>query len=269
MFLEGFDMITTRWLHVLESVIVVLTLNCVVPQSQASIILVTGSDLSGSRSTPASAGLVGNGVWDGGGINFSWDISFNVGTSLWDYSYTLARTSINNPPGAGISHLLLELTRYAADGTSLDTHWKGIFGSANVDEWGDEGNSSPGIPGLLYGVKITPAASEELSKTFTFSTPQVPVWGDFYAKDGKAGGDENYAYNAGFIGDLGASQGGPAVGTTNFLNWVPRPDGAVGPPGGDPPGNVPEATSSIVWSILISGVGFWTARPRRGWTETE
>ena len=58
-----------------------------------------------------------------------------------------------------------------------------------------------------------------------FSTYKDPIWGDFYAKDGryKIPGSQPpasvdvYAYNAWFGDD-------PDETTTNFSGWIPTPD---------------------------------------------
>ncbi|MCX5660272.1 MAG: VPLPA-CTERM sorting domain-containing protein, partial [Planctomycetota bacterium] len=54
--------------------------------------------------------------------------------------------------------------------------------------------------------------------TYTLVTDRAPVWGDFYTKDGVAGGlGANTAWNTGFGTDAAAD-------ATDFTNWVATPD---------------------------------------------
>jgi hypothetical protein len=43
------------------------------------------------------------------------------------------------------------------------------------------GNSNPGMPNSIYGFKVDGAAGVF---TFSFDTYRLPMWGNFYAKDG-------------------------------------------------------------------------------------
>jgi hypothetical protein len=86
-------------------------------------------------------------------------------------------------------------------------------------QWFGPSGSNPGLPTNIYGLKFNfgPAEDDEASSlTYSFWSHRAPMWGDFYAKDGRAGTEEawNYAYNIG----IGALPGSP------FANWIPVPD---------------------------------------------
>jgi hypothetical protein len=252
-------MSTTYFSRVAPAALLALSMTLGQTTAQASIVPVTAaSDLSGAtafRTTPDAGGLHGNGAWAVAPfLRVEWDIAFNVGTSMWDYAYDVVRTG----PG-DVSHWILELTHYLPDGTDLTSYWNTIFtdDGLEVGTFG-MGGSNPGIPGDIYGVKLN---TDEFGGTaLSFSTDHAPVWGDFYAKDGTAGGlGDNYAYNVGFTPDTGSGvtsdQGGPASATGPFLNWIPRPDGVVIIR--DPVDPVPEATTIAMWLGLagVFGVG--------------
>jgi len=216
--------------------------------AQASIQPVVGSDLVGSRSTPAALGLTGGGVWNLGGLTLSWTIltpsdALNPTPGLWNYNYTVTRVG----QGA-VSHWILELTHFDEEGADLTTEWDALFGSGTeVGTFGVSG-SNPGIPGDIFGVKV------DSGSPLSFSTTHAPVWGDFYAKDGAAGGlGTNFAYNVGFFADTGSgltsNQGGPPDATGPFTNWVARPDGAIEPP------VIPEMSSIVAWlGLAVCGL---------------
>jgi hypothetical protein len=160
--------------------------------------------------------------------------------------------------------LILELTHFFG-AEDLTEYWEGIFPGSGVKTYspGGQGNSNPGLPAAIFGVSIpgmnTVVDDLGLVTTFSFTTTHEPVWGDFYAKDGNAGGVENYAYNAGFSEGV-SDQGGPLGTEANFpIAWVPRPNG---PPDGPPP-TVPEPMSVAVWSLLAGIVAVISSRPRK------
>ena len=65
------------------------------------------------------------------------------------------------------------------------------------------GNSNPGLPGSLYGLKFGGFGSTEGSNgewNFNFTSDRAPMGGDFYAM----GGNDTFAYNSGF----GEGEGG-------------------------------------------------------------
>ncbi len=153
--------------------------------------------------TWASGGITATANWDNDGTWLSWDIAQNPDSS-WTYAYTWKTV------GRDLSHLIFEVTEGAE--LSEFTDW---WFSAELETGSPElgwvipphpGN--PGLPGPIYGIKMdldedTPIFS------FSFSTMRAPVWGNFYAKDGRIpGGDDVFAYNAGFLNPVKDGSGG-------------------------------------------------------------
>jgi len=94
----------------------------------------------------------------------------------------------------------------------LDTYGPGL-----------QGNSDPGIPATIQGIKFDWCPAVPLT-LFTLVTDIAPTWGDFYAKDGNAGGQgTNTAWNAGFTNPLTDPTNAPANGTP-YGYYILRPD---------------------------------------------
>jgi len=184
---------------------------------------------TGSRTTPPASGVFGDGaIWtgtaDGGtdGFKIAWNITFDSGTNLWTYSYTISDEGGGTFSQGAPSHFILELSTTITSATTgpcdntNEICFTSLTGITNPTTYGVSG-SNPGIPGNIYGIKFDSLTCNPC--TFTFQTLQPPVWGDFYAKDGSAGGEgENFAYNTNF----GVA---PTVNDSPFTGWIPRPDG--------------------------------------------
>ncbi|MBN1554786.1 MAG: PEP-CTERM sorting domain-containing protein [Phycisphaerae bacterium] len=107
----------------------------------------------------------------------------------WKYTYTLS------VPKKDISHILLEASNgehpftaaNLADVTGTDAY--------EVDTF-TPGKSNPLLPADLYGVKFDDLSDTDL--VISFYSDRAPVWGDFYAKDGKNKGKDVVMYNTGF-----------------------------------------------------------------------
>ncbi|MCA9236071.1 MAG: hypothetical protein KDA44_11405 [Planctomycetales bacterium] len=248
-------------------------------QQTLASIAVSSSDFTGSRATVGTSGTGGGliwnpaaGAWSGGKFSISWAITQNA--SDFTYEYTLKTPGALGGTGAQLSHWLLELSPTDASGGSLDAYWVDVFNTpgtlgnytdegiadvpaSDIGDGADSGNSNQGIPGALYGVKFTRGSDVNTTKV-TFTSPQVPIWGDFYARDGGGNGANTiYAYNIGFGTD-------PAADATVFTNWIPRPDGVSIPPNPEPNDVVPEASSVFVWIALscVGAIGWGRTRRR-------
>jgi hypothetical protein len=148
----------------------------------------TGTLTSGS-------GLIGFGGWSTG-ASLTWTVDDTTAPGLWHYQYEL--TVANKD----ISHLIVETSLTFVDEPALtnlfNLSWTGGY---DVDTFGDSGD--PGISyGDIYGLKIDNVSTKDL--LVTFDSDRVPVWGDFYAKDGTdnlGGGvkEDVYLYNDGFF----------------------------------------------------------------------
>jgi hypothetical protein len=110
--------------------------------------------------------------------------------TLWHYQYTLTL------PSKAVSHIIIE--------TSPEFTAANLFNLASIPGgWATEPEikthtvlqGNPDLPDDMDGLKVN-AALEALTVTISFDSDRVPVWGDFYAKDGN-GGTVNL-HNAGF-----------------------------------------------------------------------
>lgn len=180
----------------------------------ADIINVLPADWVGSRSTPSGSGLSGTGQWYTSTTpvaSLSWAISESGG--IYTYTYTFNHALGNT------SHFILQISDEKALSDFTFT-----AGGALTDPTtycpSDPGNSNPGLPGCIYGIKVTPAVLSTTT-TVSFTTTLSPIWGSFYAKNGNVGGEVNALWNSG----LSATANRPAAGTTVFTPWIAVPDG--------------------------------------------
>ena len=148
----------------------------------------------------AAGGVVGTGNWVHGGITtISWEVYLNP-DNTWHYSYEFTH------PVGETSHFILEVS----DNFTLADIFnaEGDFRNYELDDFGG-GPSNPGMPGIMHGLKFDDASGT--TTRFWFDSPRVPVWGDFYSKDGNAGDyGWNAAWNAGFT-DLDTDPTDPAA----------------------------------------------------------
>ena len=149
-----------------------------------------------SASLPASAAAItgaidsdpGDGMfaaagWSDGNASLSWSVK-QLGSS-WIYDYGWSTTQKD------LSHIIFEVSETFTTANVL----AGTSSGWKLGWFGDEGNSNPGIPDLIYGMKWE---GDGLYGMFRLVSDRAPMWGDFYAKDGKDGGDNVYAYNSSY-----------------------------------------------------------------------
>jgi len=145
-----------------------------------------------------TGGIDGTGNWitDPAGMSFEWEVTQNADNS-WHYSYVFTH------PVGETSHFILEVSD---NFTANDIfNLAGDVGNVEIGEFGVDDPSNPNIPGNMYGIKFEDATG--LVTAFSFDSFRVPVWQDFYSKDGVAGefadagprgGIVNAAWNTGF-----------------------------------------------------------------------
>ena len=208
-----------------------------VETSKADPITYSGSLIGG-----VGGGIIATGPWDSSDTIFSWIVTSIPGG--WEYGYTFT------VPTKGISHLIIEVS---PDTTQNDF-------SAGAGEWDiysstSHGNSNPGMPGEMTGLKINVTVDDVYELYFSFTSPRAPVWGDFYAKDGKDGQPPNQiwvtAWNVGFGNPDTDPTVGPHDGSEQY--HILRPDTVT----------VPEPGILILLGIGIVAVEIASRRMRK------
>jgi hypothetical protein len=129
-------------------------------------------------STTEPAGIHGTGNWIvTGPTMFEWVVTENTDNS-WHYSYVFA-----HPTGA-TSHFILEVSDNFTSNDIFNV--SGDVGGMTIGTHNAGGGSNPGMPEDMYGIKFDGTSGETTS--FEFDSWRVPVWKDFFSKDGAAGG---------------------------------------------------------------------------------
>ena len=140
---------------------------------------------TGQLSTPD--GVLGSGLW-ADDFKIMWEVDLQTDNS-WFYSYWI--TKINGSPldPGALSHWIVEVS----PGVTENDFWGFDGGPIEIGDWDTEG----GFP-FASGMKLDYGA--EGQTMWSFYSWRAPVWGDFFAKDGMAGGAGlNMAWNAGFF----------------------------------------------------------------------
>ncbi|WP_169978966.1 hypothetical protein [Tautonia rosea] len=217
-----------------------------IPTAQAGL---DPAPFSGSRSTAdlqvfatdpnASAG------WDSshGGFKITWEIVAVNSTTL-KYTYTITNQTGGNL-GKALSNIIIQVTSpdealaAGTTGFTYDNASTTNVGSVEVGTFVGGGGSTPGLPGTLYGIKFN-TTGDPAQFTFSFETTKVPVWGSFYAKDGKSDQLEIYAMNQGLYGTDGTNGSSRPGSGDDVRLWIATPNGENFTPGPLP---IPEPSS--------------------------
>jgi len=228
--------------------------------STLASVIVDPADYTGSRSTPPLSGVVGYDGWsnDEGGFKVEWTITHEL-TGLWSYTYTFSDKNALPPPNPDVSHWIMEVSPFItmdnmsnyftfADPSLVKgaEWWTADPNSPNSTSPGAN-NGNPNLPADLYGIKF-----DFTDSTYSFLSSQQPVWGDFYAKDGRHTDMVATVWNTGIGTD-------PVPGGS-FINYIPTPDTLPGV-------FVPEpGTAVLAIGAVLAGA---YARRRRRRAETE
>lgn len=169
--------------------------------------------ITGSISSDSDGGMYATAGWAGGDAELSWSISESGGIWTYDYHWSTERKDL--------SHIILGVSETFTERNILS----GTTAGWNLGWFGDEGNSNPDIPELIYGLKF---GGNDTDEYFKIVTDRAPMWGNFYAKDGKDGGQDVYAYNTSFSSNpiaytTGSSPYGYALVPDTVTTTVPEP----------------------------------------------
>ena len=271
----------TMYLRNVRALAVSLALLAFSPAAQGSVMLsVHPDDFFGVRSTAVDGQIVASGAW-ADGFQVTWNITTPENATFpWTYEYVFSgitevsaetyQPDVWNPilgQGGGLSHAILSLTVGARlsdlidltvfawdDGAWHSIEFDTTFGWQKVDQ----GQSNPGLPLELYGVKFENMDFPDSDRLLylSFTSYREPVWGSFYAKGGQdpESNEVNWAYNAGLgttdnPGSVYAHSDDPR----ELQGYVAVPNGVV-----------PEPASIVIWSLIgLGGAAAYRLRRRR------
>ncbi len=167
---------------------------------------------SGSLNAGTDGGLLGTEQWNSVSTVLTWSITYQQQNSNWIYTYNYTFTV----PKKDISHVITQVSESFTTGN--------IFGGTTLNYSlatysSSNGNSNPGMPASYLGLKWNTddvLGKDAPAKTFSWTivTDRAPMWGSFYAKDGKSGGSNGqfvYAYATGNVSVPDTQNGPPPV----------------------------------------------------------
>jgi hypothetical protein len=185
--------------------------------------------------------------WNNSDTQLSWivtdtGLTADDGSIIWNYEYTWSTSA------KAMSHMIIELSNEDVKITDFMVNGVSGVGEYVIGTYSGANPSNPGMPGSMPGIKLDDLL-DSLTATFSFNTVNSPVWGDFYAKDGKVGGTDTIAYNLGFLdADPTAA---PVNGSID--HHILRPDTITT--------RVPDCgMTATLMGIGILGLGFMTRR---------
>lgn len=209
---------------------------------------VTSADPYTGTLTGAGGGIFATDGWGSASTTLSYTVYANdADHTSWHYEYVFT------VPAKNISHLIIEVSPNLTDD----------FAGGEVQDYTStsNGSSNPGLPGTLHGAKF---GATSLTLTVEFDLDRPPVWGDFYAKDGKDGPShiDVIAYNTG----LTDPDSDPAFDDSVLPDdFVPSADHILVPDtGGSHDPSTPEPASAVLLGLGIVAIGGyrWHRRQR-------
>jgi hypothetical protein len=183
--------------RILTTVLILLCLAAGSPGAWAEILYNFEGSISGGN------GLYGTAPWNEKDTILKWDVEYDSESGTWNYAYNFA-VQFESEEGVkkAISHVIIEVpdefqANYLYTGTTPG-YELGFYSES------DNKKSNPGMPAKIKGLKWDD--KDDFNFSWFIATDRMPMWGDFYAKDGKynnetgtakAEGDV-YAYNKNF-----------------------------------------------------------------------
>ncbi len=153
----------------------------------------TAHAISGSLSYDGGGitGTYGN-FWLASGTALDWSVNAN-GNGTYTYTYELQVPDDSKE----ISHLIIEVSPTFTSDNLLEV-LKGTVEEGQPDSY-PKGGADPGMPSSLWGIKFEDGYGEtDYDWIVSFISDRAPVWGDFYAVDGKRPGAITAIWNEGF-----------------------------------------------------------------------
>jgi hypothetical protein len=117
----------------------------------------------------------------------SWSIT-QTG-SIFHYQYTLSGLDKD------LGHTIVQVSDNFTGNNIWNSTQNYTSGGPSTYSPSDPGNSNPGLPASIFGVKFNGAMG--YSYVVSFDSDRAPVWGDIYGKSGKDHGQWTYFYNTG------------------------------------------------------------------------
>lgn len=148
-----------------------------------SISAANATAITGAIDSDPGDGLIGGGGWSDGNASISYSVKNRGGSWIYDYMWSTTQ--------ADLTHLIVE----TSETFKVENVLPGSTPGWELGWFERGGNDNPGIPAPIYGVKFF---GEGMLDVFRLISDAPPMWGDMYAKDGKNGKDEVFAYNASF-----------------------------------------------------------------------
>ncbi len=250
--------------------------------AQAALIPVPESDWVDFRSTDdnrdgLTSTLVATDGWSGegnDGFKISWNIFFDDNEELYTYSYTFSAAD-DGALGKGLSHWIFGVSpEFVVNEQTLQEFlYEDDSGStaevdSNVPKMYEGTNDSGSNPylgsegdGELFGIKWNTDGDDATGPiTVSWESTILPIWGSFYAKDGKEGQGPNGIWAT--AENIGLDNGFqyPADEPFNKFHFIPIMDTNDDPP--PPPAQVPvPAPLALIGLGLLAMGTFGRRRP--------
>ena len=189
-------------------------------------------------------GIVGGGNWINPGPTYiEWTVTQNA-DNTWHYDYNFGH------PAGETSHWIIETSGGLTANDFMNL--SGDFGQIDVGQH-TAGPGNPDMPDDIYGIKFD--ETDGLVTHVEWDINRDPMWGDFYAKNGDAGGSgTNLAWNAGFTAGDTDPDAPPMNGSLDFHLLVPDTS--------TPPPPVPEPSTLLLLGSGLMGAAL-VIRKRR------